>query len=51
MKKLFLILFTLATFAIGADVKPFVFANVSTDSASQQEEYNYMLQYKLYGTD
>lgn len=51
MKKLFFILFTLATFVIGADVKPFVFANVSTDSASQQEEYNYMLQYKLYGTD
>jgi hypothetical protein len=51
MKKLFLILLTIATFAIGADVKPFVFENLEKDSATQQEQYNYMLQYKLYGTD
>ena len=51
MKKLFLILFTIATFAMGADVKPFTFADIATDSASQQDQYDYMLQYKLYGTD
>ena len=51
MKKLFLILLTIATFAMGADVKPFTFADIATDSASQQDQYNYMLQYKLYGTD
>lgn len=51
MKKLFLTLLTIATFAIGADVKPFVFGGVATDSASQQEEYNYMLKYKLFGRD
>lgn len=51
MKKLFLILLTIATFAMGADVKPFTFADIAPDSASQQDQYNYMLQYKLYGTD
>jgi len=51
MKKLFLILLTIATFAMGADVKPFTFADIATDSASQQDQYDYMLQYKLYGTD
>lgn len=52
MKKLFLILLTIATFAIGADVKPFTFAEpVGQDSASQQETYNYLLKYKLFGRD
>ena len=52
MKKLFLLLLTIATFAIGADVKPFTFAEpVGQDSASQQETYNYLLKYKLFGRD
>ena len=51
MKKLFLLLFTIATFAIGADVKPFVYDNIAKDSATQQNQYDYMLQYKLYGRD
>ena len=51
MKKLFLLLFTIATFAIGADVKPFVYGNIDKDSATQQNQYDYMLQYKLYGRD
>ena len=52
MKKLFLILLTIATFAMGADVKPFTFASpVGQDSASQQETYNYLLKYKLFGRD
>ena len=51
MKKLFLILLTIATFAIGADVKPFVFDNLEKDSATQQDAYNYMLKYKLFGRD
>ncbi len=51
MKKLFLLLLTIATFAIGADVKPFVFENLEKDSATQQDAYNYMLKYKLFGRD
>ena len=51
MKKLFLILLTIATFAMGADVKPFTFADIAPDSASQQDQYDYMLQYKLFGRD
>jgi len=51
MKKLFLLLLTIATFAIGADVKPFVYGNIANDSATQQNQYDYMLQYKLYGRD
>ena len=51
MKKLFLLLLTIATFAIGADVKPFVFNDIAPDSASQQAEFDYMLKYKLFGHD
>ena len=51
MKKLFLLLFTIATFAIGADVSPLYFDNIANDSATQQNQFDYMLQYKLYGTD
>ena len=51
MKKLFLLLLTIATFAIGADVKPLVYENIAQDSATQQEQFEYMLQYKLYGTE
>ena len=41
----------LVAFAIGADVKPLVYENIDRDSATQQEQYDYMLQYKLYGRD
>ena len=51
MKKLFLILLTIAAFAMGADVKPFVYGNIAKDSSTQQNQYDYMLQYKLYGRD
>lgn len=51
MKQLIAIVLLLVTIAIGADYKPFTYANVPTDSASQQAEFDYMLQYKLYGTD
>ena len=51
MKKLLCILLLMISFAIGADVKPFVFTNIANDSALQQDQYDYMLQYKLYGRD
>ena len=51
MKKLITVLLFLAAFAMGADVKPFVYDNIAQDSATQQEQYDYMLQYKLYGAD
>ena len=51
MKQLIAIVLFLVTIAIGADYKPFTYANVPADSASQQAEFDYMLQYKLYGTD
>ena len=37
--------------ANAAEVKPFVFENIAQDSASQQNEFNYMLKYKLFGRD
>ena len=49
MKKLITVLLFLAAFAMGADVKPFVYDNIAQDSATQQDQYDYMLQYKLYG--
>lgn len=51
MKKIFGIILFLIAFAIGADVKPFVFENIERDTAAQQAEYEYMLQYKLFGRD
>lgn len=51
MKKMFGIILFLIAFAIGADVKPFVFENIERDTAAQQAEYEYMLQYKLFGRD
>ena len=51
MKKIFGIILFLIAFAIGADVKPFVFENIERNSAAQQAEYEYMLQYKLFGRD
>ena len=37
--------------AFAADYKPFHFSGVADDSASQQAEFDYMLQYKLFGRD
>lgn len=51
MKKLILLLVLLVSLAFSADYKPFTFSNVPSDSASQQAEFDYMLQYKLWGTD
>lgn len=51
MKKLFILLLAVATFAIGADVKPFVFENVESNDSAQQAEFEYMLKYKLFGRD
>ena len=52
MKKiLFILLFFIYTIGLCADVKPFFFENVENDSALQQQEFEYMLQYKLYGHD
>ena len=51
MKKIFALLLLFITFAIGADVKPFVFTNIPNDSATQQDQFNYMLKYKLFGHD
>lgn len=51
MKKIFGIILFLIAFAIGADVKPFVFENLEKDFATQQDAYNYMLKYKLFGRD
>lgn len=51
MKKLILLLVLLVSLAFSADYKPFTFSNVPTDSASQQAEFDYMLQYKLFGHD
>ena len=47
MKKLLLSLFVLATFAIGADVKPFTFTGVDADS--QQVEWDNLMKYKMFG--
>lgn len=51
MKKLIGLIIVLVAFAFAADVKPFVFTNIPTDSATQQEQFNYMLMYKLFGHD
>ena len=45
----FLLAFAMS--AMAADVKPFVFDRVSGDSAAQQDEFDYMLKYKLFGRD
>lgn len=49
MKKLFLILLTITTFAIGADVKPFVFENVALNDSAQQASWDLLMKYKIYG--
>ena len=51
MKKIFGIILFLIAFALGADVKPFVFENIDSNDSIQQDQYDYLLQYKLYGRD
>ena len=51
MKKIIGILLVLAAFVFSADYKPFNFESIKQDSASQQAEFDYMLQYKLFGRD
>lgn len=51
MKKIIGILLVLAAFVFSADYKPFNFESIPQDSASQQDQFDYMLQYKLYGHD
>ena len=51
MKKIIGILLVLAAFVFSADYKPFNFESITQDSAFQQAEFDYMLQYKLWGTD
>lgn len=45
----FVLAFAMSAFS--ADVRPFVFDRVASDSASQQEEFDYLLKYKLFGRD
>ena len=49
MKKIIALLLLFTAFAFCADYKPFEFTNIPNDSASQQNQYDYMLKYKLYG--
>lgn len=51
MKKLVTILLFLVAFAFSADYKPFTFGNIPNNDSAQQTEFEYMLQYKLWGTD
>lgn len=51
MRKIFGIILFLIAFVWSADYKPFNFESVAEDSASQQDQFDYMLQYKLYGHD
>lgn len=49
MKKIIALLLLFIAFAVGADVKPFEFTNIPNDPTTQQDQYDYMLKYKLYG--
>jgi len=51
MKKIIALLLLFIAFAVGADYKPFEFPGIAVDSATQQNQFDYMLQYKLWGTD
>lgn len=51
MKKIFGIILFLIAFAIGADVKPFVFENVALEDSAQQAEFDYLLKYKMFGAN
>ena len=49
MKKIIALLLLFIAFAVGADYKPFEFTNITKDSAAQQDQFDYMLKYKLFG--
>lgn len=51
MRYLLTFLLAFVVSAMSADVKPFVFETIGQDSATQQNEFEYMLQYKLFGRD
>ena len=51
MRYLLTFLLAFVVTAMSADVKPFVFETIGQDSATQQNEFEYMLQYKLFGRD
>lgn len=51
MRYWLIFLLALATTVFSADVRPFHFENVADDSAAQQDEFDYMLKYKLFGRD
>ena len=51
MKKIIALLLLFVAFAFGADYKPFEFTNITNDPALQQEQFDYMLKYKLFGHD
>ena len=51
MKKIIALLLLFIAFAFGADYKPFEFTNITNDSATQQNQFDYMLKYKLFGHD
>lgn len=51
MKKIIGIILLLVAFAFTADYKPFTFDNIPNNDSAQQTEFDYMLQYKLWGTD
>lgn len=49
MKKIIGIILLLVAFAFTADYKPFTFDNIPNNDSAQQAQFDYMLQYKLYG--
>jgi hypothetical protein len=50
MKKLLLSLFVITSFVFGADVRPFVFDGIGTDLETQQNAWESLVKYKLWGT-
>ena len=46
-----LLVIALSVFAAEADLRPFVFEEISSEHEVQQAEFDYMLKYKLFGRD
>lgn len=51
MKKIIGIILLLVAFAFTADYKPFTFDNVSNTDSAQQAEFDYLLEYKMFGAN
>lgn len=49
MKRILTIILFLFTFIFSANVKPFYFENISNDSVSQQNEWETLMRYKVFG--